>query len=88
MSMKVQRRDVRRFFTYHAPTPQAVAAISQVRRKLLEVGELMADSVPEGPEFRRAVAKLREASMWFNAAAVTPQPGQRPTSHDPYRAPV
>jgi hypothetical protein len=56
------------WFTHHPPhgnQPYRYSGIRQSGRRLAEVIEELA---PSGPEKEQALAKVREAVMWANAA--------------------
>lgn len=64
-------------FTYHPPAegdPEAYRRIRSAGRSLAE--QIVAD-VPPSPERSTAIAKVREAVFWANAARACNPPGEQ-----------
>lgn len=54
-------------FTYHAPTPEQLPKYQALRDKAKELGHLILDTVPPGPDQTASVRLLRESIMTANA---------------------
>lgn len=66
--------DLDNVFTYHPPTGDQIARYADLR----STGRLLATSIdahcPPSPERSTAIAKVREAVMWANAAIACNEP--------------
>jgi hypothetical protein len=60
--------DLDNIFTYHPPKGDQVDRFSDIRQSGKELAEIIVDSCPPSPERSTALAKVREAIMWANAA--------------------
>lgn len=76
----VTNDDLENWFGYHPPsTPAITEAHEFVRREALELATMFNALLPEGAEKTLALRKIREASMWANAAIACRQEiGERP----------
>lgn len=61
-----------RRFTYHAPTPEKIAAMSEIRDLALGLASAIERHCPPGRETANAVTQVEQASMWANAAIARP----------------
>ncbi|WP_145052554.1 hypothetical protein [Paenibacillus xylanexedens] len=57
-------------FTHHAPTPEQIGKLSNIRAAARQFGHLINEMVPESREKALAITKLEEAVMWANAGIV------------------
>lgn len=60
--------DIKKRFSYHAPTPDRVDAHEKTRAVFLELASLMDAALPPGREKAVVITKLEEALFWANAA--------------------
>ena len=58
-------------FTYHPPTESQIPVYKELRERFRDLAYFMADVCPESDELKLALDRLREASMWANAAIAT-----------------
>ena len=61
-------------FEYQRPTPDQTRLIEVVREQFKALHDLIRLVVPPGPEQLQAELRLRESSMWVNAAVVFDEP--------------
>lgn len=61
---------VRDAFTYHAPSPEQVEKITQLRELAIAFAEGICDLVPQGADQQAAVRKVHEALMTGNKGIV------------------
>ena len=54
-------------FTYHAPTPDQLPKYDVIRSKARELGKVILENTPSGPDQTAAIRLLREAVMTANA---------------------
>ena len=59
---------------YHAPGPEAVKTLTEIRRRVLDLAVYVELSTPVGREQALALTKLQEAQMWANAAIAMREP--------------
>lgn len=71
-SMAVLCTPAPRLFTYHAPTPEQIQALQNVRIQAKDLARTIVANCPAGPDRSAAIRKLREAVMTANAAIVMP----------------
>lgn len=64
----MQQRDIDNWFSYHAPTPEALVHYSELRDKAKEFAELFNAAVPDCSDKTAAMRKLRETVMAMNLA--------------------
>lgn len=57
-------------FTYHAPSPEQLAAIANVRRAATEYAKEILRNCPRSADRTAALRKVRESMMTANAAIV------------------
>jgi hypothetical protein len=55
-------------FSYHAPHGNQATRYVEIRQTGLALANTVARMCPESPERSTAIAKIREAVMWANAA--------------------
>lgn len=81
----VTNDDLDNWFGYHPPSAPAIAEAHEfVRREALELATMFNALLPEGAEKTLALRKIREASMWANAAIACRQEiGERPWTARP-----
>jgi hypothetical protein len=60
--------DIENLFTYHPPKPDQIERYEKIREAGKAFAELLDEAVPGSPERSTALAKIREAVMWANAA--------------------
>lgn len=60
--------DLDNLFTYHAPHGDQVQRFALIREQGRVLAGAVADFAPPSPERSTAIAKIREAVMWANAA--------------------
>lgn len=60
--------DIENLFTYHPPKPDQIPRFEQIREAGKDFATLLNDCAPGSPERSTALAKIREAVMWANAA--------------------
>lgn len=60
--------DIDNMFTYHPPTPNDVVAHEDIRAAGRLTARAIVELAPPSRERSTAIAKLREAIMWANAA--------------------
>ncbi len=64
----MERIEIERNFTYHAPKGDQTKRYEELRTKGKELAYLIVDSTPYSGEQMVALEKLKEAIMWANAA--------------------
>lgn len=62
--------EVMHIFTYHAPTPDEVKRMEQIRLAARRLATVLVQNVPSCADRSAALRKLRECSMTANAAIV------------------
>ena len=60
-------------FQYHAPTPEAIVKMQELRDQARLLAHAINFSVPDGREKALALTKLEEVSMWANAGIARTQ---------------
>lgn len=63
----MQKDDLTKRFTYHAPTPEKVTQHEQVREFAYQFALFLNDNVPEGREKSLAITHLEDVVFWANA---------------------
>lgn len=74
MALGPTPEDVERAFTYHPPVGDQPARYEQLRGRGRDLAALIMVNCPPGPERSTAIAKVREAVMWANAAIACADP--------------
>lgn len=64
--------DIETLFTYHAPTPEQITALANVRASAKDLANVIMQNCPSGPDRTTAIRHLREAVMTANASIVVP----------------
>lgn len=64
----VDRENIEKAFTYHAPKDDQPARYVELRTQGKELAELMFALCPASRELRLALENLEQAIMWANAA--------------------
>jgi hypothetical protein len=60
--------DIANWFTYHPPRPDQIELYESLRAYGLQLARAIEDLAPPSRERSTAIAKVREAVMWANAA--------------------
>lgn len=69
MSFGPSFEDVEDMFRYYPPKSEEIADLhGQIRAQCFDTAEYIFNQVPECPERTTAIAKVREAMFWANAA--------------------
>jgi hypothetical protein len=69
MSASFENPDfVREVFTYHPPTPEQMIQYEVIRRKAMELVEVIVKNSPRSADQSTAIRRVREAVMSANAA--------------------
>ncbi len=66
--MGVTQEDLERWFTYHAPEPEQIAAYAEIRSAALGFATAILALTPPSADQTAAIRKVREAVMTANAA--------------------
>ena len=67
MSQEITGKDLESRFTYHKPKDGQPERYASIRRKALELAELINNLAPDGREKSLSLTKIEEAVMWANA---------------------
>lgn len=64
----MERDEIERRFTYHAPAPNRVALHEDMREVFKRLAHVLNETLPEGREKSLALTQLQDSMMWTNAA--------------------
>lgn len=65
-----QRQLVENWFTYHAPTPEQITQLANVRSAAKMLAHVIIENTPPSADQTAALRKLRDATMTANASIV------------------
>lgn len=65
--------DIQRLFTYHAPSPEQMQQLQEIRGAAKLLAEIIVRNTPDCADRYAAIRHLREAVMTANAAVVIPK---------------